>query len=98
MAALVATAGPGIAPAVHALAAPLLFAAIARTYFAAHGARDPLPVAVAFTAIVAALDLIIVAAWIQRSFAIFTSVAATWLPLGLIFLATWATGAIMSTL
>ena len=98
MAALAATAGPGVALAVHALAAPLLFAAIARAYFGAHGARDPLPVAVAFTAIVGALDLVIVAAWIQRSFAIFSSVAATWLPLGLIFLATWATGAILSTM
>jgi menaquinone-dependent protoporphyrinogen oxidase len=98
MAALAATAGPGVALAVHALAAPLVFAAIARAYFGAHGARDPLPVAIAFTAIVGALDLVIVATWIQRSFAIFSSVAATWLPLGLIFLATWATGAIMSTM
>ena len=98
MAALLTIAGPGVAVAVHALAAPLIFAAIGRAYFGAHGAREPLPVALAFTAIVVGLDLFIVAAWIQRSFAIFTSVAATWLPLGLIFLATWGTGLIMSTL
>lgn len=98
MAGLLASAGPGVAIAVHALIAPMIFAAIARAYFGGHGAREPLPVALAFAAIVAGLDAVIVAGLIQRSFAMFASVAGTWLPLALIFLATWTTGAIMSTL
>lgn len=98
LAGLLAVARPSLAIALHALAAPAIFVAIARAYFAARGARDPLPVAIAFTAIVAALDLGIVAASIQHSFAMFASVGATWLPLALIFLATWATGGVMSTL
>lgn len=98
MAVLLAVTSSTAALAVHAFAAPMIFGAIARSYFAARGARDPLPVAAAFTAIVAALDLVIVALWIQRSLAMFASFAGTWLPLALIFLATWVTGELMSTM
>lgn len=97
MAGLLAMTGAGVAIAVHAIAAPLIFVAIARSYFGARGAREPLPVAVAFTAIVGGLDAAIVAALIQRSFAMFASVWGTWLPLALIFAATWATGGIVAT-
>jgi menaquinone-dependent protoporphyrinogen oxidase len=98
MAGALAAAGPRVAIVLHAIAAPLIFAAIARHYFAARGARSPLPVAIAFTAIAAALDLGIVAGLIQRSAALLGSIAGAWLPLALIFLTTWACGAIMSTL
>lgn len=84
--------------ALHAIAAPLIFVAISRSYFGARGARAPLPVALAFTAIVAGLDAAIVAGLILRSFAMFASIGGTWLPLALILGATWATGAIMATL
>lgn len=97
-AALLAVTSTAVAVAVHAIAAPVIFAAIARRYFAARGAREPLPVAVAFTAIVTALDAAIVAGLIQGSFAMFASFAGTWLPLALIFGATWVTGAIVATL
>lgn len=98
MAGLLAIASIGVAVVVHAIAAPLIFAAVARSYFGARGARGPLPVAVGFTAIVAGLDAAIVAGLIQRSFAMFASIGGTWLPLALIFAATWATGAIVATL
>jgi len=98
MAGLLAVTSLTAATVVHAIAAPLIFAAVAKHYFGARGARGALPVALAFTAIVAALDLAVVAALIQRSFAMFSSTAGTWLPLALIFLVTWATGAIMATL
>ena len=58
--------------------------------------REPLPTAIAFTAIVVVLDAVVVAGLIQRDFGMFASVFGTWLPFALIFLATWATGAIMS--
>jgi menaquinone-dependent protoporphyrinogen oxidase len=98
MAGLLAVTGTGVAIAVHAIAAPLLFIAVARSYFGVRGARAPLPVAVAFTAIVGALDAAIVAGLIQRSFVMFASVWGTWLPLALILAATWATGAITATM
>jgi menaquinone-dependent protoporphyrinogen oxidase len=94
MAGLLAITTPALAIALHALAAPVIFAAIARAYFGARGARSALPVAIAFAAIVGALDAAIVAASIRHSFAMFASLGATWLPLALIVLATWATGAL----
>lgn len=88
----------GVAMALHAVAAPLIFIAIAARYFGARGAREPLPVALAVTGIVAALDAIVVAGLALRSFAMFESVVGTWLPLSLIFLATWITGFMVSTM
>ncbi len=96
MAGLLQIAPTGIAVAIHAVAAPLLFAVVALHYFRAYGARDPLPVALAFTEIVVALDAAIVAELVLRDFSMFQSFAGTWLPFLLIFLATWVTGEVMS--
>lgn len=90
--------GPTFARVVHAITAPILFTLIARHYFRGRGARDPLPTAIAFTATVAALDLVVVAGLIQHSLSMFASFTGTWLPLALIFLATWLTGLLMSTM
>jgi menaquinone-dependent protoporphyrinogen oxidase len=98
MAGLLVASGPRVAIVLHAIAAPLIFAAIARHYFAARGARSPLTVAIVFTAIAAAVDLGLVAGLIQRSPAMLGSAGGAWLPLALIFVATWSCGAIMSTL
>jgi len=54
--------------------------------------QDPLSTAVMFVAIVALLDLVVVAGGVQHSLAMFTSVVGTWLPFALIFGVTWATG------
>lgn len=86
----------GAALAVHAVAAPVFFGVIAWHYFRARGARDPLPTAAVWTAIVAVLDLVVVAGLWQGSLAMFGSIAGTWLPFALIFLATWAVGSLMS--
>lgn len=98
MGGLLAVASVGVALAVHAVAAPVFFALVARHYFRARGARDPLPTALAFVGIVALLDLVVVAGLVLRSLAMFGSLAGTWLPFALVFLATWGTGEIMSTL
>ena len=82
--------------ALHALAAPLIFTGLSSHYFRARGARDPLPTAVAWLAVVALLDLIVVAGVVLRSLAMFGSIVGTWLPFTLIFLATWATGEVLS--
>jgi hypothetical protein len=96
MAVLLSLVNLTVALIVHGIAAPVFFTAIAWNYFRARGARDPLPTALAWTAIVMLLDLVVVAGAIQRSPAMFESVPGTWLPFLLIFLASWTTGAVMS--
>jgi menaquinone-dependent protoporphyrinogen oxidase len=96
MAVLLQTVSTAAAIAIHAVAAPLIFTGIAIGYFHARGARDPVPTAIAFTAIVVVLDAALVAGLVLRDFAMFTSFAGTWLPFALIFLATWVTGLAMS--
>lgn len=96
MAVLLQTVSVGTAIAIHAVAAPLIFTGIAIGYFRVRGARDPVPAAIAFTAIVVALDAAVVAGLVLRDFAMFASFAGTWLPFVLIFLATWGTGLVMS--
>jgi len=82
--------------AVHGVAAPLFFIAISWLYFRRHDAA-PVPTAAVWTAMVASLDAVVVAGSILGSWEMFTSLLGTWVPFGLIFLATWATGAAMST-
>ena len=80
----------------HAVIAPVIFAVIARHYFAARGAREPLATASAFIAIVAGLDLVVVAGLLRNGTAMFGSVVGFWLPLALIFAVTAAIGTISS--
>lgn len=96
MTALLHLVGLTAALVIHAIAAPLFFAALGWHYFRARGARDPLPTAAAWTATVVLLDLVVVAGIAQRSLEMFESIAGTWLPFALIFTATWATGEVMS--
>jgi hypothetical protein len=44
------------------------------------------------------LDLVVVAGGVERSRAMFESFSGTWLPFALVFLATWGTGSLMSTM
>jgi menaquinone-dependent protoporphyrinogen oxidase len=81
---------------VHGVAAPVFFVVMAWNYFRAPGARDPLPTALVWTAVVMLLDLVVVAGALQRSLAMFRSVPGGWLPFGLIFLASWTTGVVLS--
>ncbi len=96
MMSLLAAASTGVAFVIHAVAAPIIFAAVSSLYFRPEGAREPFVAALAFAGLVALLDAVVVAGLIQRSAAMFLSFAGFWLPLALIFAATWATGAIMS--
>lgn len=86
----------GVAYALHAIAVPLVFVAVSRRYFRLPGAREPLPTAIAFAGLFLALDAVVVAGVVYGDAAIFASVAATWLPVALAFLATWGTGATLS--
>jgi menaquinone-dependent protoporphyrinogen oxidase len=87
---LVAAVPLGAALALHAVLAPIVSFAVARRYFRAAGAREPLATAFTFVAVVALLD--VVAGLVEHGLAMFASVLGTWLPLALIFGAAWATG------
>lgn len=83
------------AVAIRLITAPLLGTIVASVFFNKYEDARPLGVAVTFAATVAVLDAIVLAAIVQRSFALFLQPLATWVPYALIFAATWASGAFM---
>jgi menaquinone-dependent protoporphyrinogen oxidase len=95
---IVALSGPEAAVLVHALVVPAVFVVIARHYFSARGARDALPAALGFLLIVALFDLLIAGGFVQYGLTQAARSLGWWLSSMLVFLATWATGGIMSTL
>ena len=79
------------------LLAPLIFAPVARAYFAPRGARDPLPTAIFFAAEAALFNLAVFsrlgeldASWLARP--------GPWLSYALIALATWTMGVIATVI
>ncbi len=89
---LLARFAEGTALLIHAVAAPAIFVLVSLSYFRNPRAAAPLPTGLAFFAIVAALDVLVVGGLIRHNLDFFTSLSGTWLPLGLIALATLATG------
>lgn len=92
MALLLGTTSLRTALAVHALAAPVIFAVVSASYFRGPHAWPPFRAATVFAALAFLFDLVIVAGFVQRSLAMFQSFIGSWLPLALIILATWMTG------
>ena len=83
---------PARALVIHAVAAPLIFAAVSWVYFRRSTSWSPLATAAAFVGIAVAMDFFVVALLIEKSFGMFKSVPGTWLPFVLIFVSTWITG------
>ncbi len=77
---------------IHAILAPLFFAAISYFYFTRFNFTTPLQTAAIFLAFVMLMDFFVVALLINRSFEMFTSLLGTWIPFALIFLSTYLTG------
>ena len=98
MLALLLVASDTVAIVLHAIVAPIVFTVMARQYFLARGARNPLPVATAWALLVLSLDVLALVAMAQRGYDVAASIRAIGVPVALIFLATWATGALMSTM
>jgi hypothetical protein len=80
----------------HAIGAPSIFAIVSLVYFTKVHATPPLQTAVVFLSVVVALDVIVVAVLVNRSFEMFTGLLGTWLPFALIFTATYVTGRVMT--
>jgi peptidoglycan biosynthesis protein MviN/MurJ (putative lipid II flippase) len=76
----------------HGLAAPLLAALVTALYFRRTGHAPPLTTATAFLLVVVALDALVVAPFLERSWAMFASPVGTWIPFALIFMASYRTG------
>jgi menaquinone-dependent protoporphyrinogen oxidase len=78
----------------HLLLAPIVFGLLARRYQNADGARDPLGTAAVWTVMVALLHGLLLAEVVRQDITLVSSIAAYWMPLGLIFAASWAVGAV----
>lgn len=76
----------------HAIGAPIYFSGVSAFYFTHFAYTRPLPTALLFTGFVIAVDLLLVAMVILRSFDMFVSPLGTWIPFALIFASTWVTG------
>lgn len=77
---------------VHAVAAPVFAALVSLVYYKKINYTTPLQTALVFLFFVMAMDAGLVAPVFERSYAMFASVLGTWIPFGLIFLATLVTG------
>lgn len=98
VAALLSALSPAAALAVHAVMAPVIFAFLGWRYAQLRGSREPLFTAATWTLLVAGLDYAVVARGVLHNLAMFASFAGLWLPLGLIFVATWTAGSLARTL
>jgi hypothetical protein len=93
--------GPSLMPMettliVHAVAAPLFAAAVTAVYYRFFGYTTPWQTAIAFTAFIVAMDAIVVAMIVMRSFEMFSGFIGTWLPFMLIFASSYLTGSIFT--
>lgn len=80
------------AQVIHAIAAPIFFFAVSWFYFTRYDYSSPLATATFFVSFVIAMDVVVVALIVERSFEMFRSALGTWIPFGLIFSSTYLTG------
>lgn len=80
---------------IHAVGAPIFFAAVSLIYFSRFHFIPPLQTALIFVGFVMVVDFFIVALLINRSIAMFESSLGTWIPFILIFGSTFLTGTII---
>lgn len=77
---------------IHAIGAPVFFAAVSLIYFRKFNYTTPLRTATIFVSFVIAVDFFVVALLILKSLKMFASLLGTWIPFALIFASTWLTG------
>ena len=77
---------------IHALAVPVVFGALAWLYFRFFGYTSALETALFFTGLAILMDATVIALLVEKSYAMFGSILGTWIPFGLIFLATFLVG------
>lgn len=77
---------------IHAIGAPIIFAAVSWNYFVRFGYTTPLQTAIIFTTFVIFMDFFVVSWIILGNFEMFTSAIGTWIPFTLNFIATYLVG------
>lgn len=82
----------------HAIGAPIFFAAVSLIYFSKFNYTTPWQTALIFVGFVVGLDFVVVALLINRSLDMFTSLLGTWIPFVLIFVSTYFTGVIANNM
>ncbi|MCB9565370.1 MAG: hypothetical protein H6709_20170 [Kofleriaceae bacterium] len=91
--------GDGVATTIlHAVLVTAITMSLARHYFAARGARDPLPAAATITALFAAIEAIALGIARDAAGAAFTALAGYWLPIALVLATAWLTGVVVTML
>ncbi len=80
---------------VHAIGAPIFFAAVSWIYFRNFNYTNPLRTASLFVSFVIVVDFLVVALLINQSLEMFASMLGTWIPFALIFISTYLTGLLM---
>lgn len=78
---------------IHAIGAPIIFAAISLNYFRKFNYTNPLQTAVIFVSFVIFMDTFVIAIMIEKSLEMFKSALGTWIPFILIVFSTYLTGA-----
>jgi hypothetical protein len=81
-----------IALVIHAVAAPIFFAAISMVYYSKFNYSGPLATATIFVGFVIVVDFFVVGLLINRSLVMFASLLGTWIPFALIFTSTLLVG------
>ena len=76
----------------HAIGAPIIAVVVSSVYYRKFNYTTPLQTAIAFISVVIAMDVFVVALFIEKSFEMFASPIGTWIPFSSIFLATYLTG------
>jgi len=82
---------------IHAIGAPIVFGLLSLLYFMVFSFTSPLVTAVTFVGVVIAMDVGVVAPFIEKSYAMFRSPLGTWIPFGLILVTTYVVGLVSAT-
>jgi hypothetical protein len=77
---------------VHAVVAPLAFGLLSWHYFARFSRASPATTSLAFLGIVVGLDGLVVAPFIEHSYAMFGSFLGTWVPFASILISSYLVG------
>ena len=76
----------------HAVATPVIFGSASFVYFSGFHFTTPLETAIIYVSLVIALDFLLVATLVEKSYAMFASMLGTWIPFASIFASTYIVG------
>ncbi len=81
---------------IHAIGVPIIFGVLSWIYHRFFHYTTPLQTAGFFVIFAILMDFIVIAAFVEKSYVMFTSILGTWIPFTLIFLSTYLVGLIVT--